>query len=130
MAESKISIIAPSKAEADAIFDVEVTIQNIVDYTIYVTPVLEVDGSIQEGSNETIVPGETHSWPFSATMSEASLKLKANSWCESHISDWHLDSSVSKTVTLPGAIGSTLPWVLGCGVGIVAIAAVARGKGR
>lgn len=105
---TEITMTAPSSAEEGTIVDVLVEIKNIIDYTIYVIPILDVGGSILEGSYETIVSGETHSWSFSFVMPATTTVLTANSWCEDTF-EWQLDCSVEHTVfvTAVGAINVT-----------------------
>lgn len=119
---SEIEIVAPSTAEAGATVDVEVRITNLVDYTIYVTPVINVNGDIKEGSYEAIVPEQTHSWYFQFTMPEQSVKVTAESWCEDTF-EWHLDDTAQQNIVLAG-LPSLLPLALVGGLGILSVGAV------
>ena len=120
-AYSEIEIVAPSIAEVGAPVDVEVRITNLVDYTIYAIPVINVNGDIKEGSYETIVPGETHSWYFQFTMPEQSVKVTAESWCEDTF-EWHLDDTAQINIALAG-LPSLWPLALVGGLGILGVGA-------
>jgi len=95
---TEITLTAPGSAEAGSVADVVVSIKNIMDYTIYASPSLDINGSPVVGSYETITPGETHSWSFSFTMPASNAVLTASSWCESYYFDWQLDCSVEHTI--------------------------------
>ena len=99
MAYSDISIVAPDSAQAGETVSVEVRVKNLCDYTIYVIPVVEVNGGIAEGSYEWIVPEQTRSWYFSFTMPSKSVTVTANSWCENFF-PWHLDDTAKKNISL------------------------------
>ena len=119
---SQIEIVAPSSAEVGALVDVEVRITNLVDYTIYATPVLEVNGDIREGSYETIVPEQTHSWYFQFIMPDGSVKVTADSWCEDGF-EWHLDDTAQKTIAAEGVLPNMLPLVIVGGLGVLGVGA-------
>jgi len=105
---SDISIVAPDSAVAGSVVNLEVRITNLVDYTIYAIPVLDVDGGRNEGNYETIVPGQTRSWYFQFTMPSRSVTVKAESWCESNYFDWHLDDTAQKTISLEEVYAGTI----------------------
>jgi len=96
---SEISIVAPDSARAGSVVNVEVRIRNLQDYTIYAIPVIDIDGGRDEGSYETIVPGQTRSWYFQFTMPTRSVPVAAESWCEDTF-EWHPDDTAQKTITL------------------------------
>ena len=102
---TEITITAPGSAEEGSTVSITVAIKNIIDYTIYVTPILDINGSIAEGSYETITPRETRLWPFSLIMPPTNAVLTVSSWCEDTF-EWQLDYSVQHTilVTVVGAI--------------------------
>ncbi|MBA7645854.1 hypothetical protein ES703_53613 [subsurface metagenome] len=100
----------------------EVRITSLVDYTIYATPVLRVNGDwAAEGSYETITPGETVSWNLSFTMPEQSITLTAESWCEDTF-EWYLDDTAQKTIVLAG-LPSLGPLALVGGLGLLVVGA-------
>lgn len=102
MAYSEISIVAPSSASTGSQVEVEVRIKNLCDYTIYATPVVNVNGDVAEGSYETIVPGQTLSWPFNFTMPDTSVMVTAESWCEDTF-EWQLDATAQELISLAAA---------------------------
>ena len=96
---SEISIVAPDSAQAGQTINVEVKIKNLVDYTIYVIPVIDVNGGRAEGSYETIVSGQTLSWYFQFTMPSEGVTVTAESWCEDTF-EWQLDATAQKAITV------------------------------
>ena len=96
---TEISIIAPDSALAGQTVNVEVRVKNLVDYTIYAIPVLDVDGSRSEGSYQTIVPGQIRSWYFSFPMPSESVTVTAESWCEDTF-EWQSDATAQKAISL------------------------------
>ena len=120
---SEIEIVAPSSAEAGGTVDVELRITSLVDYTIYAIPVIDINGDRAEGSYEAIVPGETRSWYFQFTMPEQSVKVTAESWCESYYFDWQLDATTQKTIVLEG-LPSLGPLALVGGLGLLGVVAM------
>jgi len=131
---SEIEIVAPSTAGVGATVDVEIKITNLVDYTIYAIPVLDVNGGRDEGSYETLTPGQTRSWYFQFTMPEESVTIIAESWCEDTFA-WHMDDTaqqniVSEEEELPPeeedaleGLPSLLPLALIGGLGILGVGA-------
>ena len=109
---SEISIVAPSSAQAGQTVIVEVRVKNVAStpepHTIYVIPVIDINGGGREGSYETIVPGQTQSWYFQFTMPSRSVTVKADSWCESYYFDWHLDDTAQKTISLEEVFAGTI----------------------
>jgi len=103
---TEIVISAPGSAQEGSTVSVTVSIKNIVDYIIYATPVLDVGGTILQGSYVDIVPGDTNVQSFEFIMPGSDVTLTANSWCESFYFDWQLDCSVEQTIfiTTVGAI--------------------------
>ncbi len=98
---TEITITAPSSAEAGAIVDVAVAVKNIVDLTIYVIPVLSINGEVEAtGSYETITKGKTHSWLFSVVMPSGSIVVAITGWLETYQVDWHADYSVEHNILL------------------------------
>ena len=95
-----VELVAPSSAVAGSQVSVQVSIKNLSNYTIYVTPVLTVSGGVGEGTYKTLVPGQTITWYFSFTMPNYGVKVTADSWCESYYFDWHKDDTVEKNITL------------------------------
>ena len=104
MPYSQISLVAPDSADPDSVVNVEVSIENLCDYTIYVTPVVRIDGIVKEGSYETLVPGQIRTWDFDFTMPGQRVTITAESWCESLYFDWHLDGTVQEAVAPPGEV--------------------------
>ncbi len=100
---TEITITAPDSAEAGSTVNVTVTIKNITEYTVYVIPVLDINGSITEGSYETITPGESFSWYFGFTMPTTNTTLIVSSWLETYNVEWQQDYSVQHTVLATGA---------------------------
>ena len=119
---SKISIVAPRSAQPGKLVSIEVKIKNLADHTIYVTPVLRVDGIVLEGSYETLVPDSSRSWAFSLAMPDIRVEVTAESWCESYYFDWHLDDTASSGISIgaPG-LGMVVMGVLGMGVLVLAL---------
>lgn len=112
MTHSEVSIVAPGSAQAGQVVDVEVKIKNLVDYIIYATPVIRINGYVDEGSYETLVPGQTRSWHFSFTMPSESVTVVAESWCESYYFEWYLDASTSKVIRIPSLIEGLMPTLI------------------
>jgi len=107
---SKISIVAPDSAQAGEVVDVEAVVENTSTtpepHTIYVIPVLRIDGIVISGREETITPENgmgTRSWFFQFTMPNKSVTINAESWCESYYVEWHLDDTDQKYVRLEEA---------------------------
>jgi len=105
---TELTLIAPSSAQEGSTVDIVVTIKNILDYTIYASPVVDINGSILEGSYETITPEETKSWSFSFIMLSSNVLLIVSSWCESAYFDWQKDCFVEQAVLVPSVAGSIL----------------------
>ncbi len=100
---TEITLVAPSSAEAGTEIEVSVIVKNISDLTIYVIPVLTVDGEpVGAGSYETIIPGGTHSWVFSLTMPSSNIMVAITGWLETYQVDWHADYTVEQGVILAG----------------------------
>ena len=98
---TEITIGAPVSADVGAEVEISVEIKTIVDLTIYVIPVLSVNGEVEAtGSYETITKGNTHSWLFSLTMPNNSIVVGIASWLETYQVDWHTDYSVEHSILL------------------------------
>lgn len=124
---TEVTITAPSSAQAGATVDVVVAVRNILDYTIYVIPVLNIDGNIIEGGYMTITPGETDSWALNFTMPTSDVVLTVDSWCESYYFEWQLDYSVQHTVAVIGAgIGIDLSSMMGLMIVVMMMSMMAK----
>lgn len=140
MAYTKISLVAPDSAEPGSVVNVQVSIENVSTipepHTIYVTPVVRIDGIVKEGNYETLVPegpGKMHSWDFEFIMPSQRVTITAESWCESFYFDWHLDATARKAIFLPGeapteGIGLALAGVAVLGLGSLAMIGIAMGR--
>ncbi len=104
---TEITLIAPESAAKDAVTDVVIQVKNIHDVTIYIIPLLNVNGSVTEGSYEAVVPGATHSWSMNFIMPANNAVLVATSWCEDGFA-WQSDDSIGQTVTVTSGTGGTL----------------------
>lgn len=113
----KIWILTADEAKAGEQLNVYIAIENPMDYNLYVTPLLYIDGLQFEGSYDTIPPWEDIkgnlfmteyglcvdiSWKFTFTMPSKPVTVKCDVWMEQEYLEipWHLDISASKAIAL------------------------------
>ena len=100
MAYSQISIIAVDNAQAGEVINATVKVENLGERSIYVIPVLRVNGEwANEGSYRRISPFEISEWSLEFIMPNVNASLLAESWVEDTF-PWQLDDTAQKVISL------------------------------
>lgn len=110
--------ISVSEAQPGDSASLVVAVTNISEFTIYVEPVVRVNGEGLPHNEKTITPGQEVTWTSIFVMPEK-LKVTAESWLESYEVDWHRDAitTYSKGVSImPLLAGGLLAGVVILGI--------------
>jgi len=113
----KIWILTADEAQAGEQLNVYIAIENPMDYNLYVTPLLYIDGLQFEGQYDALPPWEyiknnlfmteyglciVDHWKFTFTMPNKPVTVKCDVWMEQDYLGipWHLDISAQRSISL------------------------------
>lgn len=137
MSQIRIELAVPDEAEPSELINCYVSIWNETNnpepHNIdWACPRILVDDEVIFVGDERHIPPLEYDdnlevWNFQYTMPDKSVLMVAEGYFESGYYEWHLDTSTSKHIYLPGE-GGGLPWLLLALTGGVAAFAMVRAK--